>query len=146
MHPRYGRAPAPGRRYIARPGAYAVLPRGGKVLLTLELDGDREVQLPGGGIEPGESPVRSLHREVFEETGWRIDRPRRIGLFRRFTFMPDYDIWAEKICHIYLAWPAMRLGPPTEPQHRPFWAARSKAASLVENAGDAAFLRRVLGS
>jgi 8-oxo-dGTP diphosphatase len=29
--------------------------------------------LPGGGLHPGESPEAALHREVWEETGQRID-------------------------------------------------------------------------
>ncbi len=29
--------------------------------------------LPGGGLDPGESPVQGVHREVWEETGQRIE-------------------------------------------------------------------------
>lgn len=83
----------------------------------MQSDPEPEIQLPGGGIDPGESPVTALHREVFEETGWRIAAPRRLGAFRRFVFIPEYDMWAEKLCIIYQARPVLRLGRPSEEGH-----------------------------
>ena len=143
MIPRHGRPPLAGKRYVLRPGVYAILPRGDDLLLTHQAEPVPEFQLPGGGIDPGEHPLTALHREVFEETGWRIARPRRLGAFRRFTYMPEYDLWAEKLCHIYLARPTLRLGPPSEPDHLPLWMAPREAARLVAVDGDAAFLREV---
>ncbi len=81
---RYGDSPDPARRYETRHGVYAILPRDGALLLTHQSEPEPEFQLPGGGIDPGESPLRALHREVFEETGWAIAAPRRIAVFRRF--------------------------------------------------------------
>jgi len=131
------------RRYRARPGVYAVLVRGDEVLLTHQMEPLPEVQLPGGGIDTGESPIRALHREVWEETGWHIGAIRRLGMYRRFTYMPEYDLWAEKLCHIYLARPARALGPPLEPGHTALWAPLSDAAGLLTNVGDGDFVRRL---
>ena len=144
MTPRYGTPPEPGRHYRRRPGVYAVLWRAGRVLLTHQVEPRAEFQLPGGGIDPGETPLRALHREVLEETGWRIAAPRRLGAFRRFTFMPEYDLWAEKLCVIYLARPLRRLGPPAEPGHSAHWVSPARAAEIVGNPGDAAFVRKVV--
>ena len=140
---RFGEPVEPGRTYRTRPGAYAVIRAGAKVLITEQAVPRREFQLPGGGIDPGESPVRALHREVLEETGWRIARPRRLGAFRRFTFMPEYDLWAEKLCTVYLAFPVRPLGPPSEPGHSAHWMNPHHAAEMLGNPGDAAFLRGV---
>lgn len=145
MTPRYGRPPLR-RTYIRRPGIYAILPRGRSVLLTHQAEPRSEFQLPGGGIDPGEHPLPALIREVREETGWSIARARRVGCYRRFTFMPDYDLWAEKICHIYIAHPVRRLHPPSEPGHNEVWMEIGDALKLVESVGDRAFLARVLGS
>ena len=141
---RYGDTPKKGHRYKLRPGAYGILLREGQVLLTWQGGIHREFQLPGGGIDSGEGAVRALHREVFEETGWSIARPRRLGAFRRFVYMPDYDKWAEKICHVYQAFPVRRLGLPTEPEHTAVWMNLYDAVPMLLNDGDAAFLTKLV--
>jgi 8-oxo-dGTP diphosphatase len=143
---RYGTPPLAGQRYTPRPGVYAILLRAGRVLLTHQQEPWPEHQLPGGGIDPGENPLHALHREVFEETGWRIGAARRVQVHRRFTYMPEYDLWAEKICTIYLARPALRLGPPSETGHSEVWVPAAAAADLVASPGDRAALIQVLGA
>ncbi len=135
-----------GQRYRMRPGVYAVLQRGGRVLLTFQESPVPEFQLPGGGIDAGEHPLPALHREVMEETGWTIGAARRLGAFRRFTYMPEYDRWAEKVCTIYAARPVLQIGPPTEPGHRAFWVRGDEAVSMLGNDGDRFFLQRALGA
>lgn len=137
---RYGETARSGRRYRLRPGVYAILPRGADLLLTFQEAPLPELQLPGGGIDAGETPVQALHREVFEETGWRIARPRRLGAFRRFAFMPEYDIWAEKLCHVYVAHPVRPHGAPSEPGHHAVWMPSRDAARALGNEGDRAFV------
>ncbi|PKP75776.1 MAG: NUDIX hydrolase [Alphaproteobacteria bacterium HGW-Alphaproteobacteria-6] len=141
---RFGAPPQRDQHYRPRPGAYAVLWRAGAVLLTHQEAPEPEFQLPGGGVDPGESPLAALHREVREETGWTIAGPRRIGCFRRFAYMPEYDRWAEKLCTIYLARPVLRLGAPSEPGHRAVWVGAAQAAALVGNPGDRHFLIQAL--
>jgi 8-oxo-dGTP diphosphatase len=142
---RFGPPPEPRRRYTARPGIYAILLREGRVLLTHQQKPWPEFQLPGGGVDPGEQPVAALHREVFEETGWRIGPVRRLSAHRRFTYMPEYDLWAEKICTVCLARPALRVGPPAEPGHSAHWVPAAQAADMVASPGDAAALRALIG-
>jgi 8-oxo-dGTP diphosphatase len=144
MMQRFGEVPIPGQRYEIRTGAYAILPRDGAVLITYQEAPTPELQLPGGGVDPGESPVQALHREVYEETGWKIAPPRRVGAYRRFTYMPEYDKWAEKICLIYVARPTVRMGPPLEPGHQAVWTSPEDALRLLSNSGDRSFAARVL--
>lgn len=146
MIPRYGEPPRPHQRYGLRPGVYAILPRGGDLLVTWQGGPHQEVQLPGGGIDPGESPAQALHREVMEETGWIIGGLRRVGAHRRFTYMPDYDRWAEKICTIYMARPVRQLRAPSEPDHEPLWMPVDVALRTLATEGDAKVLRRVMGA
>ena len=139
---RVGEPPEPRRGYVRRPGAYAILPLGNGLLLTHQDEPEPEFQLPGGGIDPGESPISALHREVFEETGWHIARPRRLGAFRRFTYMPEYDLWAEKVCSVYIARPVRRLSEPTEAGHTALWMDVDTAIDALANPGDRHFTRR----
>ncbi|MEE9388205.1 MAG: NUDIX hydrolase [Paracoccaceae bacterium] len=136
---RYGRTIA-NQRYVLRPGAYAILPRGRSLLLTFQQEPFWEYQLPGGGIDPGESPIAALHREVFEETGWRIAAPRRIGAFRRFIYMPEYELWAEKLCHIYVARPVRSHGPPIESGHTAVWTSADDAANILHDEASQSFI------
>lgn len=142
---RYGESLRSGQAYRRRPGVYAILAEGDAILTTFQQDPKPEFQLPGGGIDPGEHPVAALHREVIEETGWRIAGVRRLGAYRRFTYMPEYDLWAEKVCTIYFARPVLRLGPPTEPGHTAVWMSAAQALQELGTQGDREMLRRFLG-
>ena len=141
---RYGEAVKAGQRYRRRPGVYAVLLRGDDLLLTHQSEPVPEFQLPGGGIDPGEQPIAALHREVFEETGWSIGPPRFLAAYRRFTYMPEYDLWAEKLCRIYLARPILCLGSPREAGHQAIWTHAALGGMLLRNAGDRDILAGVL--
>ncbi len=133
-----------GVRYRPRPGAYGILRRGSDVLITFQAAPEPEFQLPGGGIDPGESAIIALHREVREETGWSIRIDRRLGAFQRYTYMPDYNIWARKICHIYLCRPIRPKWEISEPHHSAVWLPLDEAAGILGNAGDRHFMRQLI--
>lgn len=144
MIPRYDTPPRRGQSYRRRPGVYAILWREGRLLVTHQEAPTPEFQLPGGGIDPGESPIRALHREVMEETGFTIGPPRHLGYFRRFVFMPEYDLFAAKLCAIFLARPILRRGPPTEPGHSAHWMRPQEALDRLANPGDRAFVAQMM--
>lgn len=141
---RYGEAVKRNQSYRLRAGVYAVLLDGGALLATHQAAPVPEYQLPGGGIDPGENPIAALHREVFEETGWHIGPVRLLGRFRRFTYMPEYDKWAEKLCTVYVARPVLRLGPPGEAGHTAVWLTADAGLTMLGNDGDRAMLARAL--
>ena len=133
-----------GVQYRNRAGAYGLILRGHHALLTFQSQPKAEYQLPGGGIDPGETPIKALHREVMEETGWGIRVSHRLGAFQRYTYMPDYDLWARKICHIYLCHPTRKMGPIVEPFHKAEWRDATEASSLLANAGDRHFVQQFM--
>ena len=141
---RFGESVRGNVKYVRRAGVYAILPINGDLLLTHQMSPEPEFQLPGGGIDPGEHPIAALHREVMEETGWKIARPRRLGGFRRFVYMPEYELWAEKVCTVFLAYPVLRLGDPTEAGHSDRLVPVALASDLVANPGDRSFIDHCL--
>ena len=141
---RFGNPPEPGRHYTPRAGAYAIILKGRRILLTEQAEPSQpsEIQLPGGGIDKGEHQLSALHREVFEETGWKVAPLRHFASYRRYTYMPEYDLYAMKIAHVFLARAVRRLGPPSEQHHHELWADITAAPALLGPVGDAHFVRR----
>ncbi|MEO1776503.1 MAG: NUDIX domain-containing protein [Pseudomonadota bacterium] len=137
MIPRLGEPWLPGKPYRDRPGAYAIiLGRGrfrGRILCVWQGD---ELQLPGGGIDPGESPLQALHREVWEETGWRIQPRTLLARFQRFAYLPDYGYWARKVQAVYLADAVRRLGPPQDKDHTLTWLEPMTSINKLTIVGD----------
>ncbi|MDF2266881.1 NUDIX hydrolase [Streptomyces coacervatus] len=70
-----------------RVAAYAICVRDGRLLLArwIDDDGRPEWTLPGGGMEHGEDPYDTVHREVEEETGYLVEITGLLGVdsFRR---------------------------------------------------------------
>lgn len=132
------------RSYKWRPGAYGLVLSGNDALITMSFELEPSPQLPGGGIDPGESPLQALHRETLEETGWRIAVERRIGCYRRFSYMPEYDLWAEKICAIYLCRPVQKIMEPIEAFHMPLWAPLESLPDLLPDPSQSEFMKDIL--
>ena len=141
---RFGESVRGDIKYVYRAGVYAILPINRNLLLTHQMSPEPEFQLPGGGIDLGEHPIAALHREVMEETGWKITRPRRLGAFRRFVYMPEYELWAEKVCTVFVAYPVLRLCDPTEVGHSDHLVPVALARDLVTNPGDRSFIDNCL--
>lgn len=55
--------------------AFLIIPHGGLYAAVTRDTGDAPLGLPGGKVEPGESPLEAALREAREE-GWRIVYPR----------------------------------------------------------------------
>ena len=65
---------------------------------------------------------------------------RRLGALQRFAYMPEYDLWARKVCHVYLARPVRRLGAAVRARPPRDLDADPDRARPAATAGDRAFL------
>ena len=106
-----------GKYHHHRPGAYGVFWHKGQILLTYQAGIHNEWQFPGGGVDKGESFPQALIREAYEETGWKVTVERKLTIYRRFVYMPEYDMYAEKVCHIYTGRALWRMGDALEDEH-----------------------------
>jgi len=100
-----------------RVAAYAVVVARGRLLLTQLADhtgAPGRWNLPGGGLDPGESPTEAVIREVAEETGQVVDRVRLVDVMtqhwvgRSTRGLEDYH--AVRLLHL------ARCARPTRPR------------------------------
>lgn len=130
--PQFGR-PRPGRDHKPRPGAYGVVfDAEGRLLVVEEF---ARLYLPGGGLDPGETPEQALHREFEEETGYTVVIERVIGEAREYVAdeTPGVTNAFNKHCYLY----AVRLtggsGVPTIDTNKPSWVAVEDALANLSN-------------
>ena len=70
-----------------RPSVYGVIIKRRKILLAKQWDG---YDFPGGGMELGESVNETLRREVWEETGLRVERGTVVACESSF-YIPQFS-------------------------------------------------------
>ena len=132
-------------KYQRRVGAYGIILYNNELVLTEQItkDNGRELQLPGGGSNGNESLIHALYREVLEETGWGIKVLKKEGVFQRFTYMPEYKIWAHKICHIYRCGATLRKTEQLEKNHRSVIMNKKKALKKGVDTGIKYFIQNI---
>lgn len=80
--------PIPVEKLVFRPSVYGIIIEDGKVLLSPQWDG---YDIPGGGVEQGETLEEALLREVKEETGLIVKKDRIIACEQSFFKHHHYE-------------------------------------------------------
>ena len=73
------------RQVVQHPGAVVIMPQleDGRLLLIAQYRfavGETLLEFPAGTLEPGEAPLECARRELIEETGYRADHWRPLGM------------------------------------------------------------------
>ncbi|MCS6800558.1 MAG: NUDIX hydrolase [Chloroflexota bacterium] len=117
---------------VEHPGCAVVVPvdEAGQVLLLRQYRhaiGEWAIEVPAGGIDPGETPAACAARELEEETGLRAGRLEPLGQF--YTS----DGVSNELAHLFLARDLRAgIGRAEEGEHlEPFWVPLEEAVRLV---------------
>jgi len=144
MDPRFVLAfdrPQAGFDYRRRPGAYGIARRGAEILLV---ESEGGLDIPGGGLEPGEDDGTALAREFIEETGYRVERAAPLVCLRQFLTKPEAGKFFDKYSAFYLVEIAGPLGPPTEAGNLPVWLHPEAALGRMNEACQDWLLRHMV--
>ena len=111
--------------YRDRPCVYAIAYNDSGELLVARARGN--LMLPGGGIDEGETAEDALHREVLEETGWRIDNLRPVAQANEYMISKRKDRATNKLAQFFRVDARGQLHAPLEDDHQPLWIPRKTA-------------------
>ena len=126
--------------YIVRPSAYALVAGADGRLAVVRTP--LGVFLPGGGMDPGETPARTAVREVEEECGLLV----RVGAWRaeavHLVWSPQDRVHYEKRSTFLDAAVEGAGAPAVEADHALAWLAPAEAAAAMAHESHAWAVRR----
>lgn len=118
-------APHMGQAYNVQDCSYAVIRNeNGEVAVARTPKG---IVLLGGGVESGESERDALHREAYEESGYRIRILSRLGIASQYVNNTAKGRYRLKRGTFFECQLTEKLGPPVEDDHELVWLPYAEA-------------------
>jgi 8-oxo-dGTP diphosphatase len=141
-------APEPGFAYPDRPAAFGVAVREGRLAIArITIPGFPILyDLPGGGIDPGESEADAMAREFGEEVGLRVTAGPEIARADQFFVNPDGERYNVRSVFFVAEIAGEAAGLKIEADHELVWLTPDEAMAKVRRESHAwavaAWLRR----
>lgn len=121
--------PVEGWEYIIRPGAYAVIRNAAGLYGVVAVP--EGGLLVGGGMDPGESPLEALAREMREEIGWTARIFEEIGIATEYLIQAKNGVYLAKEGRFFGAELVAFECPPIETDHELIWLAPQDALNRL---------------
>ena len=129
----------PGVPYVVRPSVYGlIMNERGELAVARSEEG---LFLPGGGIDPGETPHEALAREVREECALEIEVREMMGRSIDIVLAKKKTVCFEKRNQFFRAYIHRELEQAAE--HALVWIAPALAATQVKDRGHAWVIERL---
>lgn len=111
------------RTYADRPAAFGILERGGKIALVhiVKADGASWHDLPGGGVDEGETPEQGVVREFGEEAGLSVSVREPLAMADQFFLNTDGHAWNNRGSFFVLDLQAEQPSLKVEDDHTLVW-------------------------
>jgi ADP-ribose pyrophosphatase YjhB (NUDIX family)/GNAT superfamily N-acetyltransferase len=133
-----------GQSYVARPSAYAIIENEhGEIALVVTPVGRF---LPGGGMEPGETPEQAVVREAREECGLVVWAGPTVGRAVQLVHARSEETYFEKRNVFLRAFIQAAGVPPSESDHHLSWVRRETAAEGLVDGSHSWALRAAMRS
>ncbi len=119
-----------GVSYRPRPSAYAIVRNGTNQIAVARTP--LACFLPGGGIDPGETPEQTIQREGREECGFILQPGVFLGKAIEYCYSDEERECFEKHSTFFAA-EIVGFGPSSEPDHETVWLDPEKAIETLSH-------------
>ncbi|CAN7424425.1 NUDIX domain-containing protein [Phenylobacterium sp. LjRoot164] len=137
-----------GPTYADRPAAFGILERDGQIAAVRieKPDGASWIDLPGGGVDPGETPEEGAAREFGEEAGLKVTVRESFALADQYFVNTEGEAWNNRSVFFVLDLVAEEPALKVEEDHTLIWLSPLDAIASLRHDSHAwalaAWLRR----
>ena len=123
------------RTYVDRPAAFGILEREGKIALVhiVKTDGASWHDLPGGGVDEGETAAQGVMREFGEEAGLKVAVRSSFALADQFFVNTEGEAWNNRSAFFVLDLVAEDAALKIEEDHMLVWLSPLEAIAALRH-------------